>query len=135
MKKLKISVLTLLCSVVALSSCEKEEIIKPNSASKKAKGSESTNKDGGGDDDDTIIIYGVTQNVSSSPIQGANVIIFESSTSTPIDTSESNSAGEFEFSVNRGNYYFEATASGYQDLQTSDYTFTTNDNVVLTLEE
>ncbi len=135
MKNLKISVLILLCSVVALSSCEKEEIIKPNSTSKKAKGLESTNKDGGGDDDDTIIIYGVTQNFSSDLIQDVNVVIFESSSSNPVDTAESNSVGEFEFSVNQGSYYFEATASGYQYLQTSDYTFTTNDIIVLTLEE
>ncbi|MBL4710060.1 MAG: carboxypeptidase regulatory-like domain-containing protein [Flavobacteriales bacterium] len=134
MKKFKI-LAVLACVVFTLSSCEKEEIQKPQESLEQSKEKNFLDKSGGGVEEDPIIIYGLTQNISNVSIADTEVILFDSNTSTPIDTAYSDSHGEFQFEEISGTYYFVASASGYSVLTSSNMVITTSSTVTLTLLE
>lgn len=136
MKNVKINIAVLLCSVLFFASCEKENV-KPTEADPQPfKENFMNNKDGGGDDEDWIIIRGVVQSAASSiPVINAEVILFEQSLTTPIDTFYTNALGEFEFENDSGDYSFEVNTVEYQQLQSSSYTFPGSNPVTLNLQE
>ena len=119
-----------------LTSCEKEEIQEPITSTKTIKEKPTINKSGGGEEEDFIIIYGVTQNTNSSPIAGAKVILFDSGTSSALDTVYSDTQGDFIFTdQDSGSYYFKATAMGYIPLTTNSMSFPASNSATLVLQE
>ena len=108
MKNLKILAI-LACAVFALSSCEKEVLQDPASSEKVKV---TTEKSGGGQDEQPIIIYGLTQNLSSVAIENAEVKMYEAVTNQYLSTDYTDSEGNFEFSELIGSYYFVIDATG-----------------------
>jgi hypothetical protein len=137
MKRFKISIVVLLCSIVALTSCE-EENISPKQTDKIAtqKHKPMNHKDGGGDEEDWIIIRGVVQNESTSGvISGAEVILFDEDNNVAFDTVLTNSLGEFEFQNDSSFYTFKVSMDEYQTLITNPIEFPESNPVTLDLVE
>lgn len=137
MKNVKINVVVLLCSVLFLASCEKENIKSTKTGQQTfEKGSINQNKDGGGDEEEWIIIRGVVQSATTGgSVNNAEVILFDPNFTNPIDTFYTNALGEFEFENDSGDYAFQVDAAGFQPLESSSYTFPESNPVTLNLEE
>ncbi len=135
MKKLKLFVTALILGGLGLTSCEKEDINVVEPSYKNSESKVQIQKDGGGEEEDPIIIYGLTQNSSNAPIENAEVIILDALTSNPLDTTYSDTQGEFEFEELSGTYYFIASASGYVTLTSGNFDLPDSNPVTLTLQE
>lgn len=134
MKILK-NIAIMACAVFALTSCEKEEIQKPQEAEFEIK-NKTNNLKTGGEEEDFIIIYGVTENASNASISGAEVVLFDGSTSVPIDTVYSDAQGEFQFNDQlSGVYYFTANANGYSPYSSANMSFPASNVATLVLQQ
>lgn len=134
MKKLIIAASIALAGFT-LTSCEKEDIQKPTTPVKTIKEKPTINKTGGGEEEDPIIIYGVIENTSSTKIVGAQVIVFDLGTSSPVDTTYSDTQGEFQSEQDSGTYYFKVTATNYLPLTSGDFDFPASNLVTLVLQQ
>jgi len=124
--------------IFTLTSCEDENIQEPaklnsNNPTKSIK--LDNDKDCCGEEEDPIIIYGVIVNEESSIISGAEVIIYQANSGTPIDTVNSSINGAFQFEELADFYFFEVSASGYQTLTSQNLEFPDENGVNLELAE
>ncbi|MEQ8910301.1 MAG: carboxypeptidase-like regulatory domain-containing protein [Vicingaceae bacterium] len=136
MKSLTLIIAVLFSSVLVLTSCEEENItpgkIKTETSQKKQSRFQ---KDGGGEEEEWIIIYGVVQELSSpSRISNARVVLYDANQVNPLDTAFTNVEGEFQFENDSADYSFIVTASGYQTVESINYSFPNANPVTISME-
>ena len=122
-------------AVFTLASCGEEDPITPiqKNASKITVEKHGGGGNTGGEEEEPIIIYGLTQTPTGSPIANAEVTLYDASTNQQVGEAYTNGNGNFEFSELEGAYYLVINASEYLPFQSTDLNFPESNGMIFIL--